>query len=148
MVRIELSAEGRRALEERLQRLDDQASDLKVQWAESADPATQAALEAVGREKARLREALTAARTIEEGVSDATVVEQGDTVTIRMDGDPGHERFKLVSELEARLNDSWISTEAPMGRALLGGRLGDRVDVLTPSGPVRYQILSIDRDPP
>jgi transcription elongation GreA/GreB family factor len=147
--RIELSAEARTALEERLRTLDDQASGLKQQWAESRDPAILAALGAVGRETARLREALIGAKT-DEGPHDAAVVELGDTVTIRMQGGPDHEpeRFKLVSELEARVVESWISVEAPVGRALLGRRVRERVDVDTPNGSVRYEILSIDRDPP
>jgi transcription elongation factor GreA len=148
VVRIELSAETRRALEERLHRLDDLASALKLQWAESGDPAARAALEAVGRETARLREALLGAQVLEEEVHDATLAEFGDTVTIRMDEDSGPERFKLVSEFEARLDDTWISVEAPMGRALLGRRIGEEVEVVTPAGLARYEILSIDRDPP
>jgi transcription elongation factor GreA len=73
------------------------------------------------------------------------VVELGDTVTVRRAGSADRQRFTVVGELEARLDDSWISTESPLGSALLGGRVGETVDVKAPEGPVRYEVLGIAR---
>jgi transcription elongation factor GreA len=135
------------ALEERLRILDERISHLKLDWAESGDPAIQAALASISQEAARVRAAIVTARPLEDEPHDAAIVELGDTVTVRMA--PSHEaereRFTLVGELEARLDDSWISVESPMGSALLGGSIHDAVDVVTPAGTVRYEILAIDR---
>jgi transcription elongation GreA/GreB family factor len=47
--------------------------------------------------------------------------------------------------VEARLDDGWISTESPLGSSLLGSRLGEAVIVATPGGPVRHEVLGIER---
>ncbi len=59
----------------------------------------------------------------------------------------GREReFKLVSTIEANAALGHLSTSSPLGRALLGRRLGERVEVHTPSGLKFYQILEIRMD--
>ncbi len=56
----------------------------------------------------------------------------------------GREReFKLVSSLESNLALGHLSTSSPLGRALMGRKVGDRVEVHTPSGPKSYQIIEI-----
>ena len=37
-----------------------------------------------------------------------------------------------------------ISNESPLGKALLGKAVGDRVEVTTPAGVQKYKILSIN----
>jgi transcription elongation factor GreA len=56
------------------------------------------------------------------------------------------QEFKLVSSLESNLTLGHLSTSSPLGRALLGKRVGDRVEVHTPSGPRWYRILGIRMD--
>ncbi len=59
----------------------------------------------------------------------------------------GREReFKLVSTLEANAALGHLSTSSPLGRALLGRRPGERLEVHTPSGLKFYQILEIRLD--
>ncbi len=59
----------------------------------------------------------------------------------------GREReFKLVSSIEANVALGHLSTSSPLGRALLGRRLGERLEVHTPSGLKFYQILEIRLD--
>ncbi len=98
-------------------------------------------------EASRVREALAAARPLEELPDDPTLVELGDTVTIRAEGSRERERYTLVGELEARLDESWISIASPLGSALLGRRAGEVVTVRTPGGEVRYGILGVRREP-
>jgi transcription elongation factor GreA len=54
--------------------------------------------------------------------------------------------FKLVSTLEANAGLGQLSTSAPLGRALLGRKVGDRVEVHAPSGLKFYKILEIRMD--
>jgi transcription elongation factor GreA len=51
--------------------------------------------------------------------------------------------YHLVSAPEADLAAGKISTESPVGRALIGHRIGDVVEVSTPGGLARYEILEI-----
>ena len=118
---------------------------LKRELAESGDPLIQAALRATTREVAVVRHALATATSLEEEPHDPTVIELGDTVTVRRSGSAERERFTLAGELEARLDESWISVQSPLGSALLGSRTGESVDSKTPGGVVTYEVLAITR---
>lgn len=56
------------------------------------------------------------------------------------------QEFRLVSTLEANAGLGHLSTSSPLGRALLGRRVGDRLEVHTPSGLKVYKILEIRLD--
>lgn len=51
--------------------------------------------------------------------------------------------FTLVSPNEADLKAGKISVESPIGRGLLGKEVGDVVEIETPGGIVKFEILSI-----
>jgi transcription elongation factor GreA len=55
------------------------------------------------------------------------------------------EVYELVSPAEADPEQNKISTESPVGRALLGQRKGAQIHVETPRGLVRYKIVGIER---
>ncbi len=61
----------------------------------------------------------------------------------------GREReYKLVSSLESNAALGHLSTSSPLGRALLGKKVGDRVEVQAPSGLKLYRILEIRLEKP
>lgn len=67
----------------------------------------------------------------------------GATVTL-LDMDSEEEkRYTLVGTDEADLKDGKISTISPVGKALLGHRVGDSVTVRVPAGTVDYEIQDI-----
>lgn len=51
--------------------------------------------------------------------------------------------YTLVSEKEADLKQMKISVKSPIGSALLGKAVGDKVDVQTPGGVIPMEILDI-----
>ena len=53
--------------------------------------------------------------------------------------------FKIVGSTEANSLQNKISNESPVGRALLGKRVGDVVDVDTQAGIIQYKVLEIQR---
>ena len=53
--------------------------------------------------------------------------------------------FSLVGSSEANSLKGKISNESPVGKALLGKKVGDAVKVETPSGEFEYKILAIHR---
>lgn len=71
------------------------------------------------------------------------VVEIGAIVTVKEDDLP-EERYQLVGVKEADPRNGRISNESPIGRALLGHRVGERVEVETPGGKVYITILHIE----
>jgi transcription elongation factor GreA len=53
--------------------------------------------------------------------------------------------YKIVGSTEANSLKGKISNESPLGKALIGGRVGDVVDVTTNAGTIKYEILEIQR---
>ena len=144
--RPKLSADARRSLEERLRKLEEERIPLlERKLAESRDPLIEVTLRDTTREVVVVRLALATATPLEDEPHDPTVIEFGDTVTVRPSGSAEAEQFTLAGELEARLDESWISVRSPLGSALLGSRTGESVDVETPGGIVSYEVLAITR---
>ncbi len=63
---------------------------------------------------------------------DVLIVAIGTTVTIDMEGD--EEVFTIVSPVEAKPREGRISNESPVGRSLLGHRVGENFDIIMPNG--------------
>lgn len=53
--------------------------------------------------------------------------------------------FQLVGSTEANSLQNKISNESPVGRALIGKKVGDVVDVETQAGVIQYEVLDIKR---
>lgn len=53
--------------------------------------------------------------------------------------------FKLVGSTEANSLEHKISNESPVGQALIGRKVGERVEVETQAGNMTYKILDIQR---
>lgn len=69
----------------------------------------------------------------------------GATVKVR-DRDTAEEfDYVLVSEEESDFEENKISISSPVGKALLGRKVGDVVDVEVPAGKRTYEIVSINR---
>jgi transcription elongation factor GreA len=50
-----------------------------------------------------------------------------------------------VGSAEADPDQDRLSNESPIGRAVIGGKKGDKVEVQTPKGAVKYEITAISR---
>lgn len=51
--------------------------------------------------------------------------------------------YTLVSEKEADLKTGKISISSPIGKGLLGKRVGEKTTVTTPAGPIEFEVLKI-----
>lgn len=138
----ETAPRERRILDQRRQGLEDRIGDLERAVGESNGEAS--ALTALGAARAELAEVVEALRRLDRDEHDPNLLEMGDTVTVREEGSSTTERYTLVGPVEARVDESWISTHSPLGSALLGRRAGDTVTVEAPGGTVRYRVISID----
>ena len=63
--------------------------------------------------------------------------------TVEVDADEGLMTYHIVGSTEAKPADGRISNESPVGRALLGRKVGEKVVVKVPAGDVVYTIRSI-----
>lgn len=69
------------------------------------------------------------------------VVGVGAKVTVHIDGD--EEMFYIVGAPEANPMENKISHESPLGSALLGKKVGDKIEVEAPVGTLTYTILKV-----
>ena len=53
--------------------------------------------------------------------------------------------YKIVGSTEANSLKGKISNESPLGRSLLGAKVGDVVTVEAPMGELQYKVLEIQR---
>lgn len=71
------------------------------------------------------------------------VVEVGATITIQEEDYPP-ETYLMVGATEADPRQGKISNESPIGRALMGSRVGDVVVAETPGGNLTFKIIKIE----
>jgi transcription elongation factor GreA len=82
------------------------------------------------------------AEIIDESAVRAGVVGLGSKVTVDFHGD--EEVYTIVGAIEAKPNAGLISNESPIGRALIGKRVGQSADVATPAGVTAVKILAVE----
>jgi transcription elongation factor GreA len=109
--------------------------------------------ENAGYETAKLEQAFVEGRiqTIEEILKHAQIIEHngdvdqvalGSTVVVQEESyEP--ETYQIVGSAEANPSNGRISNASPLGRALLGRRVGDVIDVNTPGGISSFEIVEI-----
>ncbi len=71
------------------------------------------------------------------------IVEVGARVTVQEE-DFEPETYLLVGAKEANPREGKISNESPIGRALLGKRVGERANAQTPGGEISFKVLKIE----
>ena len=91
----------------------------------------------------RLETILSSALIIEPATGKKEEVKLGDTVTLKEKGRKKTEIFRLVGAAEADPRDGRVSNESPMGRALIGHKVGDMIIVHAPGGDIEFEIKKI-----
>lgn len=90
-----------------------------------------------------LEETLRLAQTVTCTGIDADAVHIGSTVTIADEDWGDCETWRIVGLHEADPTNGLISNQSPIGSALIGAKVGDRVVAYTPGGEMRFRIQSI-----
>lgn len=86
---------------------------------------------------------LKAAIIIDEDEVDTAVVSLGAKVKIRNIKEKEEFDYQIVGSAEANPIAGKISNESPVGKAILGNKVGDEVVIDAPGGKIKYKILSI-----
>jgi transcription elongation factor GreA len=86
---------------------------------------------------------LSNAVIIEKDNGQTGVVALGSKVTIK-EGNGKPEVYQLVGAAESDPKDGRISNESPIGKALLGRKVGDDIKVNAPSGTLTFRVVAID----
>ena len=94
---------------------------------------------------AELENKLRYAKIIDESEIDTKTVQIGNCVKV-LDMEFNEEvEYTIVGSTEVDLAENKISNESPVGKALLGAKKGQIVDVDAPAGVMQYKILSITK---
>ena len=150
-----LTPEGYQALEKRLRHLvevrrSEVAERLRLALEEGGDLTENAEYEDAKNEQAfvegeiqRLEMILNMAEVIEaSGATDEVVL--GSKVTVVEEGTKEKEIYYVVGSAEARPSEGKISIESPLGKALLGAKVRDKVTVKAPDGEILFVIKAIE----
>ncbi len=86
---------------------------------------------------------LASARVIDESLIDTSTVSVLTSVKIKNVKNGFTVTYKLVSESETNIKEKKISVNSPIGKGLLGKKVGDIAEVQTPAGLMEFEILEI-----
>jgi transcription elongation factor GreA len=107
-----------------------------------------AAKEAQGLLEARiskLQETLNNSRILDNANVDISKVSLLSKVKIKNKKTNAIMEYQVVSENEANLKEGKMSCDSPIGKALLGLKEGQSVDVQVPSGLMTFEVIKISR---
>lgn len=91
----------------------------------------------------KLEDLIANARIIDESKIDTTQVQILNKVKLKNLKTNAVVEYTLVAESEANLKENKLSISTPIGKALIGKKVGDLVDVQVPSGLMQFEILGI-----
>ena len=146
-----------------MQALEDELQDLKVvkrkeiaqkikEAREQGDLSENAEYDAAKDEQrdieARIEEIekiLKNAEVVVEDEVDVDKINVGCTVTVYDEEFDEEMKFSIVGSSEANSLKGKISNESPVGKALIGKKVGDTVNVETQAGEFQYRVLNIER---
>lgn len=91
----------------------------------------------------KLEELLSNARVLDESTIDTSKVSILSTVKVKNKKNNAELKYMLVSEEEANLKEGKISVKSPIGKGLLGKKIGDTAIIEAPAGKIELEILDI-----
>ena len=92
---------------------------------------------------AKLEDIIANARIVDESKLDLSKASILTTVRIKNLNNGSMMKYTLVAENEADLKAGKISVDSPIGKALLGKKVGETVDVQVPAGKVTFEVAEI-----
>ena len=92
---------------------------------------------------ARLEERLLDARVIDTGDVDTSVVSVGSVVRLRDVDAKQTVEYHIVGSAEANPAEQKLSNESPVGKAIMGRKKGETVEVAVPRGTLKFKIMEI-----
>ena len=93
---------------------------------------------------------------LDDKLSRATIMENveiasdkayiGATIKVKDISSGDESNYTLTAQEEANFSEGKISVDSPIGKALLGHKVGDSVEIKVPAGILKYKILKIIRE--
>ncbi|MDB2701702.1 transcription elongation factor GreA [Flavobacteriaceae bacterium] len=93
----------------------------------------------------KMEETLSNARLIDEAALDNSKVLVLSTVEVKNKANGMLMTYTLVAQSEADLASGKISVDSPIGKGMLGKKVGDIAEIQVPNGTIQLEIISINR---
>ena len=146
---FQITAEGKKELELELEELKSRRGEVADKIAEARDfgDLSENAEYDAAREEQGLLE--TRIAEIEEIVNNADIIKAGKRTTVglgsKVELKTGAKKmtYTVVGPVEADPLEGRISNESPIGMALYGKKVDDKVTITTPKGDISYTIVSV-----
>ncbi len=91
----------------------------------------------------QMQELVASGRVIDESKINTDVVQILNKVKIKNLANNAIMEYTLVGESEANLKENKLAAATPIGKALIGKKVGDLVDVQVPNGIMKFEIINI-----
>ena len=151
-----LTREGVKKLEEELRyrkdvkalEIAEQLKDAKAQGDISENAEYDAALDAQRDNNTRIAEIKNILKNVDvadEEDSDSTRVSFGNTVVVQDKETKEEFTYVIKGTKEANSLAGFISNESPLGKALIGAKKGQTVEVECPAGTIKYKIIRFSK---
>jgi len=148
-----VTAEGLEKLKVELNQMVAERPNISRQIAEARDKGDlsenaeyDAAKEAQGlleMKIAKMEELIATARIIDDSRIHTDFVQMLNKVKIKNLASGVVMEYTLVGETEANLKEGKLAAATPIGKALIGRKKGDVIEVTVPSGLVKFEIIGI-----
>lgn len=137
----QLKTEGRRDIAEKI-KVARSFGDL------SENSEYDEAMNEQGRLEARINEVeniLKVAKILDKDTLTGDVIHLGTTVVLKDMATGSKDTYTIFGENESNADGDYISSDSPVGKALLGKKTGKSVEVETPGGIVKFKIVEITK---
>jgi len=94
---------------------------------------------------AKLKQVLSTARLIDESQLDNSKILIHSKVKIKNQTNGAMFNYTLVADSESDLASGKISVNSPIGKGLLGKKVGEIAEISVPSGVMKFEIIEISR---
>jgi transcription elongation factor GreA len=94
---------------------------------------------------AKLKEVISNARILDESLLDTSKVLIHSIVKIKNITTEKEFTYTLVADSETNIKEGKLSVNSPIGKGLLGKKVGDIAEIQVPSGIMKFEILKISR---
>lgn len=92
---------------------------------------------------AKLEDTLSNARLVDTSQVDTSKVSILTKVKIKNLKNSQIVQYTLVTQSEANLKEGKISVDSPIGKGLMGKKVGDKVEITVPAGTIPFQVVEI-----
>lgn len=151
------TAEGLKKLKDELNHLKDverpRASEAIAEARDKGDLSENAEYDAAKEAQgllemkiSKMEELVANARVIDESQLDTSKVLVHSFVRIKNLTNGSEMKYKLVAQSEADLKSGKISVDSPIGKGLLGKKVGEQAEIQVPNGTMKFEILEIWRE--